>query len=453
MPVQKPPTRAQINTWRRYLANERAEAVVYRELARKREGAEREILLELAEAESRHEQYWRDKLGDYVGMPRQPDLNTRVMGFMAKHFGSVFTLALMQTAESRSPYIDDKDASPQIAADERMHAEVVRALAARGRERISGGFRAAIFGANDGLVSNVALVLGVLGSGLGSTAILLTGISGLLAGALSMAAGEYVSVKSQSELLEASTPDAAAHTLPGQVDVNANELALVYRARGMSAEDAADKAADTFARISTAPRLDAAERILAGMRVRDTPPPPTMGAIAAEVGLARSALYRFFPDVDGIIEAVVARQFPLWLGTVRDDVDSAGMAAGWPARVIAYVESNLRLAAGSDHSWRAGISALHLSAQARERIGALHRELNAILDGAIADSPVSDPVARRHLASTIQALVDAGVREVDRLSSDDGDPARDGAVADIMSWYAEASTAIVRTAETRADGR
>jgi vacuolar iron transporter family protein len=256
MPVQTPPTRAQINTWRRYLANERAEAAVYRELARKREGAEREILLELAEAESRHERYWRDKLGDYVGMPRQPDLNTRVMGFMAKHFGSVFTLALMQTAESRSPYIDDEDASPQIAADERMHAEVVRALAARGRERISGGFRAAIFGANDGLVSNVALVLGVLGSGLGSTAILLTGISGLLAGALSMAAGEYVSVKSQSELLEASTPDAAAHTLPGQVDVDANELALVYRARGMSAEDAEDKAADTFARISMPPRPD-----------------------------------------------------------------------------------------------------------------------------------------------------------------------------------------------------
>ena len=136
MPVKKPPTRAQINTWRRYLANERAEAAVYRELARKREGAEREILLELAEAESRHERYWRDKLGDYVGMPRQPDLNTRVMGFMAKHFGSVFTLALMQTAESRSPYIDDADASPQIAADERMHAEVVRALAARGFRRV-----------------------------------------------------------------------------------------------------------------------------------------------------------------------------------------------------------------------------------------------------------------------------------------------------------------------------
>lgn len=309
MPVQKPPTRAQINTWRRYLANERAEAAVYRELARKREGAEREILLELAEAESRHEQYWRDKLGDYVGMPRQPDLNTRVMGFMAKHFGSVFTLALMQTAESRSPYIDDKDASPQIAADERMHAEVVRALAARGRERISGGFRAAIFGANDGLVSNVALVLGVLGSGLGSTAILLTGISGLLAGALSMAAGEYVSVKSQSELLEASTPDAAAHTLPGQVDVNANELALVYRARGMSAEDAADKAADTFARISTPPRHDARDgRAAAPAPAPDAPDEQSHGGawVAALSSFVCFSLGAFIPLIPFLFGAPAA---------------------------------------------------------------------------------------------------------------------------------------------------
>lgn len=250
MPVKKQPTRAQINTWRRYLANERAEAAVYRELARKREGAEREILLELADAESRHERYWRDKLGDYVGMPRQPDLNTRVMGFMAKHFGSVFTLALMQTAESRSPYIDDADASPQIAADERMHAEVVRALAARGRERISGGFRAAIFGANDGLVSNVALVLGVLGSGLGSTAILLTGISGLLAGALSMAAGEFVSVRSQRELLEASSPTQVTLEAAQHLDLDENELVLVYRARGMSEEDATHRALERLGYLS-----------------------------------------------------------------------------------------------------------------------------------------------------------------------------------------------------------
>src|SRR5699024_2170488 len=81
---------------------------------------------------------------------------------------------------------DDEDASEQLAADERVHAEVVRGLAIQGREKISGNFRAAVFGANDGLVSNLALVIGVMGSGAPSSTLLLTGVSGLLAGALSM---------------------------------------------------------------------------------------------------------------------------------------------------------------------------------------------------------------------------------------------------------------------------
>ncbi|QGU05189.1 VIT family protein [Corynebacterium comes] len=244
------PSRAQISRWRRYLANERAEAALYRQLARKKNGEEREILLALADSEARHEEFWREKLGEYVGFPRQPDLNTRLMGFMARRFGSVFTLALMQTAEARNPYVKDEDASSQIAADERIHAEVVRGLAARGRERMSGSFRAAVFGANDGLVSNLALVVGIMGSGVSSNLILLTGVSGLLAGALSMAAGEYVSVSSQRELLEASTPHPKAHTLLPSLDVDANELVLVYRARGMGEKEAADKARSEFSRMA-----------------------------------------------------------------------------------------------------------------------------------------------------------------------------------------------------------
>ena len=240
------PTRQQIARWRKYLANERAEAAVYRELARKKKGEERDILLKLADAESRHEQYWQEKLGEYVGMPQKPDLNTQFMGWMAKNFGSVFTLALVQSAESRTPYLDDEDASEQLAADERVHAEVVRGLAIQGREKISGSFRAAVFGANDGLVSNLALVIGVMGSGAPTSTLLLTGVSGLLAGALSMAAGEYVSVKSQGELLEASRPAAPATQLAGELDVDANELALIYRARGMSHDEAEAKAQTVF---------------------------------------------------------------------------------------------------------------------------------------------------------------------------------------------------------------
>jgi VIT1/CCC1 family predicted Fe2+/Mn2+ transporter len=202
---------ADIRRWRQRLADERAEAAVYRDLASRRTGEEQEILLALADAERRHEVHWLELLGDQVGKPRRGDIRTRFLGFLARRFGSVFVLALAQRAEARSPYENDADATAAMAADERIHEEVVRALAARGRNRLSGTFRAAVFGANDGLVSNLSLVLGISASGVSNQTVLLTGLAGLLAGALSMGAGEYVSVRSQRELLEASTPNPETH--------------------------------------------------------------------------------------------------------------------------------------------------------------------------------------------------------------------------------------------------
>nr|WP_246036484.1 MULTISPECIES: VIT1/CCC1 family protein [Cellulomonas] len=228
--------------WRRNLANERAEAAVYRDLAGRRTGEERDILLALAEAERRHESHWLELLGDDVGRPLRGDWRSRVLGWLARRFGSVFVLALAQRAEARSTYERDAEATPRMAADEQIHEEVVRGLAMRGRQQISGTFRAAVFGANDGLVSNLALVLGIGASGVATGTVLLTGLAGLLAGALSMGAGEYVSVRSQRELLEASRPDAEAAAALAHLDVDANELALVYRARGMSPDEAQTRA-------------------------------------------------------------------------------------------------------------------------------------------------------------------------------------------------------------------
>lgn len=232
------PTPADIRRWRHYLADELAEAAVYRDLGTRRQGEEREILLALAEAEGRHADHWRELLGDQVGRVNGADIRSRLLGFFARRFGSVFVLALAQRAEGRSPYERDSDATAAMAADERVHAEVVRALATRGRNRLSGAFRAAVFGANDGLVSNLALTLGISASGVAPHVVLLTGIAGLFAGALSMGAGEYVSVRSQRELLEASTPDPESDRALPHLDVDANELSLVYRARGMSAAEA-----------------------------------------------------------------------------------------------------------------------------------------------------------------------------------------------------------------------
>ena len=230
--------------WRRRLADEREEAKVYRDLATRRTGEERQILLGLAEAEERHAAHWIRLLGDEAGRIRRGAARMRLLAFLARRFGSVFVLALAQRAETRSPYRSDVDATAAMAADERVHEEVVRGLAARGRARVSGTFRAAVFGANDGLVSNFALVLGVIGGGASPGTVVLTGVAGLLAGALSMGAGEYVSVRSQRELLAASSPDIRdAHALLRELDVNANELALVYRARGVPAAEADRRAA------------------------------------------------------------------------------------------------------------------------------------------------------------------------------------------------------------------
>ena len=260
------PTTRDRRRWARYLVNERAEAHVYRELAARRQGEERDILLALSDAEGRHEAHWLELLGGEPARLPRPDGGTVVLGWMAKRFGSIFVLALAQNAEARSPYDDDPFATPAMAADEKIHHEVVRGLAARGRRRLSGTFRAAVFGANDGLVSNLALVMGVGATGVPAQFVLFSGLAGLLAGALSMGAGEFVSVRSQRELLAATEPsDYADHALP-DLDIDANELALVYRTRGMAAPEA----------------LERARRVVAAAQVADRSEPYRLPAEAAD---------------------------------------------------------------------------------------------------------------------------------------------------------------------------
>ncbi|WP_243075074.1 VIT1/CCC1 family protein [Microbacterium sp. SS28] len=242
MSVPAAPTARDRRRWARYLVSERAEARVYRELAARRVGEEREILLALAEAEGRHEAHWLGLLGGEPARLPRPGLGTSLLAWMARRFGSIFVLALAQNAEGRSPYDDEPFATPTMAADEKIHHEVVRGLAARGRRRLSGTFRAAVFGANDGLVSNLALVMGIGATGVSSQFVLFSGVAGLLAGALSMGAGEFVSVRSQRELLEATEPNGYADAALPHLDIDANELALVYRTRGMTEVDALARA-------------------------------------------------------------------------------------------------------------------------------------------------------------------------------------------------------------------
>ncbi len=232
---------------------------MYRDLATRRTGEEREILLALADAEGRHETHWRELLGEHADGRHRGYIRSRILGWLARHFGGVFILALAQRAEARAKYDDDGDATPAMAADEHIHEEVVRALAQRGRNQLSGTFRAAVFGANDGLVSNLALILGVGAAGVANSTIVMSGVAGLLAGAMSMGAGEYISIRSQRELLEASTPSKHTASRLPDLDVDANELALVYRARGMDADVAATHAEDVLQNYTAATQLGPVE--------------------------------------------------------------------------------------------------------------------------------------------------------------------------------------------------
>lgn len=236
------PTAGDRRRWARYLADERAEARVYRALADRRTGEDRDILLALADAEGRHERHWLTLLGGEPERLPPPGVGSRLLGWMARHFGAIFVLALAQNAEGRSPYDSEPFATPRMVADEKIHREVVRGLAARGRRRLSGTFRAAVFGANDGLVSNLALVLGIGATGADARFVLFSGIAGLLAGALSMGAGEFVSVRSQRELLDATAPNNYGDEALPDLDLDENELALVYRTRGLGDAEARERA-------------------------------------------------------------------------------------------------------------------------------------------------------------------------------------------------------------------
>jgi VIT1/CCC1 family predicted Fe2+/Mn2+ transporter len=145
-----------------------------------------------------------------------------------------------------------QEAGPAMARDERAHARTLATLyspggasdvagIARGERwhRVDSGgqLRAAIFGINDGLVSNLSLVIGVAGADPDGRFIILAGVAGLLAGAFSMGAGEFVSVTSQRELFERQIA-LEREELEANPEEERHELALIYRAKGLPREEA-----------------------------------------------------------------------------------------------------------------------------------------------------------------------------------------------------------------------
>jgi VIT1/CCC1 family predicted Fe2+/Mn2+ transporter len=225
------------------------------------------VFRRLGETEEKHAQLWEERLkqaGAEVP-PREPATRTRILGWLAHRFGrSVITQVMASTEMSGRTMYDDQPeaAGTSLPTDERSHAIVLDALkkesasgvrggvvaSLEGRHRAVGGnaLRAAVLGANDGLVSNVALVMGVVGASFSSSVVLVSGLAGLLAGSISMALGEWLSVQSSRELHQAQIESEREEILV-MPDQEAEELALIYQAKGMDAESAERAARDVMA--------------------------------------------------------------------------------------------------------------------------------------------------------------------------------------------------------------
>jgi vacuolar iron transporter family protein len=253
---------------------ERDAIALYDELAKIEKDPRRaDAFRTIAGNERRHAEVWATKLRDLganVPEPDRPRLRVRTIVLMARAFGTHAVRDMVQALEGDEEDLYTAQSSPEveaIAADEREHAAIWDRLnegkvghrgAARAASDIvagerwhragrSGTLRAVIFGVSDGLVSNLALVMGVAGASQGEGSfVLLAGIAGLLAGSFSMAAGEYISMQSQRELFERqiALEKAELEAMPQEEQA---ELAQVYRAKGFTQGEAEAIAARMFA--------------------------------------------------------------------------------------------------------------------------------------------------------------------------------------------------------------
>lgn len=291
--------------YRRYLDLERDSAAVYRAMAARSEGEQRRILLGLADAEERHASHWADKL-EALGEPRpdlarqRPGARARVLGFLARRLGVRAIVPLLERGEAAEleRYDDEPAAPPSMLVDERVHARVVANLFPSWRTRTSGSLRAGTFGVNDGLVSNVALVMGVAGGQAADGTILLAGLAGLLGGGLSMGIGEWISVTSQRELWHGEVELDAGH-LDALSEGRPNELELLLRAKGVPAEQAAAQAETLLEDPDAAARQLASEKLGIDPRALGSP--------------WQAALSNFGAFVVGAAVPVVP--YLLWAGT------------------------------------------------------------------------------------------------------------------------------------------
>jgi VIT1/CCC1 family predicted Fe2+/Mn2+ transporter len=292
----------------RYRANWQKEidgAFQYRSLAASEKNTNlAEVYGKLANSEEKHAAVWEEKLKE-AGAPvhaRRPSWQAQTLGQLARWFGPKMVLQTIvgnEASDSRA-YDDQPEAETvQMAADEKSHARLLVNISGaasgnmgssiamvEGRHRSAGGnaLRAAVLGANDGLVSILSLVMGVAGANMANSDVLIAGLAGLLAGAGSMAMGEWLSVQSSRELYEHQIAIEKAE-IAGHPEEEQEELSLIYQSKGLTEERARELAARIMTDKSVA--LDTLAREELGID------PEELGGSAWEAALTSFFLFAF----------------------------------------------------------------------------------------------------------------------------------------------------------------
>ncbi len=218
---------------------EQRSAFLYRVCAEAEAGTTRaELFRRLAGEAEAQAAIWRAQLtarGHKAPAPYLPDARTRVVATLVRRLGPRRIKSVLAAMKVRGMAVY----ATSLARDA-GHAPPVQGTGVEHRHRGLGGggnLRAAVFGVNDGLVSNASLILGVAGASPDPQVVLLTGVAGMCAGAFAMAAGEYVSVRSQRELFEYQI-GLERDELEEYPDAEAQELALIYEEKGLARKEA-----------------------------------------------------------------------------------------------------------------------------------------------------------------------------------------------------------------------
>lgn len=220
-------------------AQEKEAAWLYRVLAESEPvAAHCALYAKLADVAESQAAIWAKSAPDHGDFT--PSLRARVVAMLVRRLGARRMRGVLTAMKVRGLSVLEGPAHAHA-----MPKSIEEVGGRHRRAKSAGGLRAAVFGANDGLVSNASLILGVAGATNESGTILLTGVAGMLAGAFSMAAGEYISMRSQREMFEYQIA-AERDEMEEYPEQEEAELALIYAARGLEPDEAKRVAARIF---------------------------------------------------------------------------------------------------------------------------------------------------------------------------------------------------------------